>query len=65
MTCCISAFDVDAELNMSPRYSTVIEWLPTDSVDIEHDALPLLKNTGSQEKITDPLSKKITSLVGD
>lgn len=62
-TCCVSVVDVDAALFASPLYVAVIEWLPADSVDVVHDALPPLKVTAAQ--ITIAPSLNVTVPVGD
>jgi hypothetical protein len=63
LTCCVTVFDVDVALNASPLYTAVIEWEPTDKVDVGHDALPLLKVTAEQIAVAPSLN--VTVPVGD
>ena len=59
LTCCVTVFDVDPASFVSPLYAAVIEWEPTDNVDIGHDALPLLKLTDGGQIVVPP-SLKVT-----
>ena len=56
-------FDVDVTLFASPLYTAVIEWGANDIVDVEHDALPLIKVTGEQIAVAPSLN--VTVPVGD
>jgi hypothetical protein len=62
-TCCATVFDVDVTLFASPLYTAVIEWGANDIVDVEHDALPLIKVTGEQIAVAPSLN--VTVPAGD
>ena len=64
LTFCVTISDVDVELFVSPLYTAVIEWEPTDNVDIGHDALPLLKVTDGEQIVFVP-SLNVTVPPGD
>jgi hypothetical protein len=63
LTCCITVFDVEVALFVSPLYAAVIEWDPSDNADVGHDAVPLLKVTAEQIVLMPSLN--ITVPVGD
>ena len=56
-------FDVDTALFASPLYTAVIEWEPADSVDVGHDALPLVNVTAEQIDVAPSLN--VTVPVGN
>jgi hypothetical protein len=62
-TCCVTVFEVEAALFASPLYSAVIACDPADSVDVAHDALPLLNATVAQIVVAPSLN--VTEPVGD
>ena len=62
MTCCVTVFDVDAALFVSPLYTAVIESEPADNVDVGHDALP--KIVAAEQIVVAP-SMNVTVPVGD
>ena len=63
LTSCVTVFDVDIALFMSPLYTAVIECEPTVSAEVVQPALPLLNVTAEQIAVTPSLN--VTVPVGD